>query len=144
MLNNGEKPTMRVAIFASVCLLLVALPGSAQDQIYKTRDSQGNTVYSDVPTSDSEQMKLPATNTADSVEVRPPEPPEQKLPEQSPNARETAPDGPAVVGDDDDYYWYDQPEQPGKRKLMERGGEGVGKPKPTPLPDPVRPRAGRR
>lgn len=122
----------------------------ASAQIYEGKDEEGNTSFSDVPTAGAEKVDLQETNTATSVEVRPPEP-------ETPKVKATAPastygnTGPAVVGDNDDFLDarledkrreelrdHIEPHDPGSKH------PGDANPKPAPLPAHPRPSPGRR
>lgn len=47
-------------------ILAFSLSGAAIGQVYESKDSSGNPVFTDTPSAGSEVLDLPATNTADS------------------------------------------------------------------------------
>ena len=65
---------MKMIFSISGCMIFLLLTSMAQAQIYKSKDADGNVVYTDVPpTDEAKEVNLNPMNTADSVEVRPPE-----------------------------------------------------------------------
>ena len=87
------------------CIIGVALSGAASAEIYQSKDAQGNTVYSDMPSQGAEAVKVPPTNSADPVAItpRPPSPPETPAKPKKSSGR------PASAEDeetDDDYLYY--------------------------------------
>lgn len=74
---------MKRRVLPGVALaLLIALPGAAMGQIYRTTDAQGNVVFTDTPPpgGGAEQVQLQRTNTAEPTP--PAEPPTATEPEQ--------------------------------------------------------------
>lgn len=61
----------RILVLAG--LISASLSAQAQ-QVYESKDADGNVTFSDQPTADSEAVIVPAPNVGDSVEVPPPEP----------------------------------------------------------------------
>ena len=59
--------------------LMLGLSCTLQAQVYKSTDADGNVIFSDTPTADSEEVEIPEPNLSDPVEVPeyvpPPEPP---------------------------------------------------------------------
>jgi hypothetical protein len=57
--------------------IAASLPGlflPAHAQVYESTDADGNVLFSDQPTPESEEVKVPETNVGDSIEVPPPAP----------------------------------------------------------------------
>jgi hypothetical protein len=135
---------MRYMIFVLAGLLPTLICVNADAQIYKSKDADGNTVFTDVPTGDAEEVNLPNTNTADSVEVRSPEPVKQSPDKTSSGQGKSEQGGPVVIGGDNDLRDDIFAEQR-RRELHDRkGDEGQG-PKhtgtgePAAKPRPARP-----
>jgi hypothetical protein len=58
-------------------LMAASLPGlilPAHAQVYQSTDADGNVLFSDQPTPESEEVKVPETNVGDSIDVPPPAP----------------------------------------------------------------------
>lgn len=63
---------MKINSFKFRFLLLatsLALTGNAFAQVYKSTDADGNVIYSDTPSSESEEVQVPDTNVVDPGEV---------------------------------------------------------------------------
>ena len=140
---------MKIPLLTLVAFLLLPLTGAAQ-QIYKTTDEQGNTVFTDAPpTEEAKPVQLESSNIADSVEVRPPEP--EPTSQARPSVtEESSQDMPAYIGGDDDLR-EDVYEAHRKRELRDRATDGEHTPehlpaaRPAPRPLPAgRPSPGRR
>ena len=57
--------------------IAASLPGSilpAHAQVYESTDADGNVLFSDQPTPESKEVKVPETNVGDSIDVPPPAP----------------------------------------------------------------------
>jgi hypothetical protein len=118
-----------------VCLLGLALGGTASAQVYESRDAQGNPVFSDKPSAGAEEVKVPPTNSADPVADAPERPEQATTPR--PGTGAAAPGRRANdKGDDDDepYFYYggagvDEEEARERREeARERREEGSGRP----------------
>ena len=57
-------------VFIAVPLLGFSL--AAHAQVYKSTDADGNVTFSDQPTPEGKEVKVPETNVGDSVDVPPP------------------------------------------------------------------------
>ena len=139
---------MKISHLVLFIPLLLPLTVEAQEQIYKTTDKQGNTVFTDVPPTDkANPVQLESPNIADSVEVRPHEP--TLAPRENPvSAAEPPQDTPVYVGGDDDPR-EDVYENQRKRELREHanGGKNTAEQLPAVTPRQVpahRPAGGRR
>ena len=63
---------MKNTITTIACLLALALGSLALAQIYESKDAEGNTVFSDTPTTAGDKaIDLPQTNVADPVKEMP-------------------------------------------------------------------------
>jgi hypothetical protein len=62
---------MGTSIRILACIILLGVSGSALAEIYETKDADGNTVFTDTPTSAAEKVVLPDTNVADAVQEVP-------------------------------------------------------------------------
>lgn len=94
---------MKLSLLALCIFLLTPLTGTAQ-QIYKTTDEQGNTVFTDSPpTKDATAVQLNPSNVADSVEVRPHQASAAKpAPAKTSSVEEKTEDVRVYIEDDDD------------------------------------------
>ena len=57
--------------------MAASLPGlilPVHAQVYESTDADGNVLFSDQPTPESEEVKIPETNVGDSIDVPPPAP----------------------------------------------------------------------
>ena len=61
--------------------ILLGLSFTTFAQVYKSTDAEGNTVFSDTPIPDGEEIDIPETNVGDSFDVPPPEPKPEPEPE---------------------------------------------------------------
>jgi hypothetical protein len=137
---------MKLPLLALFAFLLLPLTGEAQQQIYKTTDEKGNTVFTDSPpTEEAKPVQLGSPNIADSVEVRP----HQLTPtaQVRPSVTEESPqDMPMSIGGNDDPR-DDVYEAHRKRELRERATDGEHTPEHLPATKPrpaVRPAGGAR
>ena len=87
--------------YAALIGLLIGLYGSSHAQVYKSIDADGNVVFSDTPTRNSEEVNVPKANVADSVEV-PESAPGESMPEPKKQEIAPQPEVVVVVEDDDD------------------------------------------
>ena len=111
--------------------LFLPLVGEAQEQVYKTTDAQGNTVFTDSPpTEEAERVELGSPNIADSVEVRPYETAAPPRENPSTAVAESPQAAPVYIGGDDDLRG-DVSEERRKRELHDRATDGE---KPAHLP----------
>lgn len=82
-------------------LLLLALPGFTQAQIYKSTDEHGNVSYSDQPPdagTGGEKLELPPTNTAPAIEAKAGQRPEKPAtPAPQPTVAITTPENDTVI-----------------------------------------------
>jgi len=137
---------MKFSQLTLIPFLLLPLTGAAQQQIFKTTDEQGNTVFTDAPpTAEAQPVQLESPNIADSVEVRPYEP--TPAPRKTPApAGELLQDAPVYIGGDDDLR-EDYYEAHRKNELRERATDGGNTPEHLPATKPrpaVRPAGGAR
>jgi hypothetical protein len=124
---------VRISKVLSSCIIGLALSASASAEIYESKDAQGNTVYSDMPSQGAAAIKVPPTNSADPVAVtpRPPAPPETPAkPRKTPARTGTAAD------EESDVDWlhhggYYNPDENGDqtRREKRRDEEDTAKPK---------------
>jgi len=63
---------------------LLATSNTALAQVYQSTDAEGNTVFSDTRTPNSQEIEIPETNVGDSVEVPEPKPKPEPEPEPEP------------------------------------------------------------
>ena len=66
-------------------IAMLALAGNAFAQVYKSTDEEGNVIYSDTPTQDSDEVEVPRTNVVDPGEVP------EFVPEPAPKKQEANP-----------------------------------------------------
>ena len=59
-------------VFIAASLPGLILPAHAQ--VYQSTDADGNVLFSDQPTPESKEVKVPETNVGDSIDVPPPAP----------------------------------------------------------------------
>jgi hypothetical protein len=57
-----------------IALPLLGFSLTAHAQVYQSTDADGNVLFSDQPTPESKEVKVPETNVGDSVDVPPPAP----------------------------------------------------------------------
>ena len=57
------------------------LTSQAQAKVYRYTDAEGNAIFSDQPTAQSEEVKVPQPNVGDAVELPPPAPVLEPKPE---------------------------------------------------------------
>jgi hypothetical protein len=135
---------MRIRFLLAGAAVLACLSTGSQAEIYQSRDAEGNVVFSDTPTAGSEKLDVQQTNTADSVDVPPPAPREERTnTPPSPVADDREEDGPIIIGGDnvgEDLYEAHRREE--RRDHLD--GPGGARPQPTPLPAKPRPAPGRR
>jgi hypothetical protein len=60
---------------------LLATSNTAFAQVYQSTDADGNTVFGDTPTPNSQEIQIPETNLGDAVEVPKSEPKPEPQPE---------------------------------------------------------------
>lgn len=122
---------MRRAKVFLPCIIAMALATAASAEIYQSKDAQGNTVYSDMPSQGAEEIKVPRTNAADPV-VAPPSPPpqEQATTTQKTSAKPAKPER-QEMGDDTYHYVDDDYDDLSDRRALERrrGNDDVAQPK---------------
>jgi hypothetical protein len=87
---------MEISIRILAFILTIGLSGSALGEIYETKDAQGNTVFTDTPTSNADKVDLPETNVADAVKEMPHSAPEAAA-KPKPAAGQTTGQGDVVV-----------------------------------------------
>ena len=73
---------MKISKTFLFCLLGCLLQGTASAQVYESTDAEGVTEFSDTPTTDSREVELQPTNTADPVQDSAPEmaPAQEQMP----------------------------------------------------------------
>lgn len=74
---------MNFSITSLVCIFAIALGSTAQAEIYKSKDAEGNPIFTDTPTAGATEVELQQENIADAVKVPPrptPEPGAKTLP----------------------------------------------------------------
>jgi len=86
--------------------IALVLGANASAQVYQSKDAQGNTVFSDMPSAGAEVVKVPPTNSADPV-ADAPERPQPAAAPAKPRAKAGTNTGQRASGaDDDDEYPY--------------------------------------
>jgi hypothetical protein len=80
-------------------IIVLGLSGSALADIYETKDAEGNTVFTDTPTSNANKVDLPETNVADAVKEMPHSAPEAAA-KAKPGTGQTTGQGDVVVTHD--------------------------------------------
>ncbi len=100
---------MRLSKVLLNCIIGLAFSSTASAEIYQSKDAQGNTVFSDIPSQGAEAVKLPTTNSAEPVVAtpRPADAAEPPAPRKV-SAKPTKPVKRAQDMDDnydDDYYY---------------------------------------
>ena len=86
------------SIFAMLAMLFVSAPGFAD--IYKSKDAEGNTVFTDVPTEGAKEVDVQPINTADAPPDMPhPTPKEPAAPAAGPASQQTQQGGVTIIGD---------------------------------------------
>lgn len=128
---------MRIFKYCLACMLGLALGAAASAQVYQSKDAQGNTVFSDMPSAGAEVVKVPPTNSADPV-ADAPERPQPAAAPAKPRANGATNPGQRAVGEDDDddeypYYYggadVDSEEaQERREEARERREEGAVRP----------------
>jgi hypothetical protein len=58
----------------SIAVTLTGFSLAAYAQVYRSTDADGNVTFSDQPTPEGKEVKVPETNVGDSVKVPPPAP----------------------------------------------------------------------
>ncbi len=96
---------MRVSKLFLFCILAAALSGPASAEVYESKDAQGNTVFSDMPSQGAAEVKVPPTNSADPVAITPRPPPSPETPAK-PRKSPANPAGSEDEERDDDYLYY--------------------------------------
>lgn len=81
---------MRVSKVLLACVIGLGFSATASAEIYQSKDAQGNTVYSDMPSQGAAAVKVPPTNSADPVAVTPRPPPSPETPETAARPRKAA------------------------------------------------------
>jgi len=96
---------MRISKVLLPCILGMALNTTASAEIYESKDAQGNTVFSDMPSQGAAKVKVPPTNAADPVAItpRPPPSPETPAKPRKPSAGPASAEREEI---DDDYLYY--------------------------------------
>jgi Domain of unknown function (DUF4124) len=93
---------VRISKILLPCMIGVALSATANAEIYESKDAQGNTVFSDMPSQGAAEVKVPPTNAADPVAITP-------RPPETPAKPRKSPANPAGSQDEergDDYLYY--------------------------------------
>ncbi|MFT4613528.1 MAG: hypothetical protein ACI9NT_000668 [Bacteroidia bacterium] len=129
---------MKLSLLALYVLLLTPLTGAAQQQIYKTTDEQGNTVFTNLPpTDEATPVPLQSPNIADSVKVRPHQPTAFAPARANPSpAEERAEDEPVYIGVDDNRR-KDVIDPRKRRELRDRVTDGEHTPEHSPTTRPA-------
>lgn len=122
---------VRISKILLPCMIGVALSATASAEIYESKDAQGNTVFSDMPSQGAAEVKVPPTNSADPVAVTPRTPPSPETPAKS----RKSPANPAGSQDEergDDYLYYggdyDRDEIDDETRLEKRRDDGEARP----------------
>ena len=102
---------------------IFGLSCTALAQVYKSTDADGNVIFSDTPTTDSEEVEVSSPNVADPVEV----PANVTTPEPEPEAvkAKTGEPGDELVGE---IYVKDDDGRKHLRELRPRPRMGPGNP----------------
>jgi hypothetical protein len=128
-----------------VAAVTLVLSGPTLAQVYKSKDAEGNAVYSDTPSPGAKQMDIQEPNVAESIDV--PEPAPAPAPEVITEKVEEERDAPAdlqrvvVINDDEKDGRERVDDRPTIQPIDADGepGHGAATAKPRPA---VRPRAG--
>jgi hypothetical protein len=96
---------VRVSTLFLFYILVAALSGPASAEVYESKDAQGNTVFSDMPSQGAAEVKVPPTNSADPVAITPRPPPSPETPAK-PRKSPANPAGSQDEERDDDYLYY--------------------------------------
>jgi Domain of unknown function (DUF4124) len=86
-----------------IAVALISSPAGAE--VYESKDAQGNTVFSDMPSQGAAEVKVPPTNSADPVAITPRPPPPPETPAK-PRKSSASPAGSEHEERDDDYLYY--------------------------------------
>ena len=86
------------SIFAVLAMLFLSAPGFAD--IYKSKDAEGNTVFTDVPTEGAKEVDVQPINTADAPpDIPRPAASEPAAPAAAPASQQTQQGGVTIIGD---------------------------------------------
>jgi hypothetical protein len=104
---------MRSATLLLLYFIGAMLGTTANAQIYESKDAQGNTVFSDRPSSGAEVIEVPPTNSADPVveTPRPPPSPDAADAAATRPERDRRPASGQDLQTDDDYIYYGDDER---------------------------------
>lgn len=123
---------MRVSKLFLFCILAAVLSGPASAEVYESKDAQGNTVFSDMPSQGAAEVKVPPTNSADPVAITPRPPPSPETPTK-PRKSSANPVGSEHEERDDDYRYYgdayDRDEIDDQNRREKRRDDGEARPK---------------
>jgi hypothetical protein len=133
--------------FKIFLLFLVAptLSAAGSGQVYQSKDAQGNTVFSDMPSEGAQTIKVAPTNTADPVEDIPAlATPEETEPKAQPSAKTKNSPAREEVEDETDYWVGDEPglddvDNIRRRRDPGKNEPGVDRPRAVQLPAATRP-----
>ena len=122
---------MRVSTLFLFCILATALSGPASAEVYESKDAQGNTVFSDMPSQGAAEVKVPPTNSADPVAITPRPAPSPETPAK-PRKSPANPAGSERKETDDDYLYYggdyDRDEIDDQNRREKRRDDGEARP----------------
>lgn len=122
---------VRISKILLPCMIGVALSATASAEIYESKDAQGNTVFSDMPSQGAAEVKVPPTNSADPVAITPRPPPPPETPAK-PRKSSANPVGSEHEEWDDDYRYYgdayDRDEIDDQNRREKRRDDGEARP----------------
>jgi hypothetical protein len=111
---------LRTPLFLLPVMLGLACPVLAQ--VYKSTDADGNVIYTDTPTTDSEEVQIQELNIADPVEVP------EAVPEPEPEPKAAEPlrrqPGEELIGE----AWVRDKDRNGRKRLRRIGSTGPANP----------------
>jgi Domain of unknown function (DUF4124) len=93
---------VRISKVLLPCIMGVALSAAASAEVYESKDAQGNTVFSDMPSQGAEKVKVPPTNAADPIAITPGPEPSPETPAK-PKKSSVRPDSSEQRDTDDEY-----------------------------------------
>jgi hypothetical protein len=102
--TRGEFP-VRVSKLFLLCIVAAALSSPTSAEVYESKDAEGNTVFSDMPSQGAAEVKVPPTNSADPVAITPRPAPSPET-AAKPRKSSAKPAGSNREEMDDDYLYY--------------------------------------
>jgi hypothetical protein len=120
---------VRVSKLFLFCIVAAALSSPASAEVYESKDAQGNTVFSDMPSKGAAEVKVPPTNSADPVAITPKPTPSPETPAKKP--RKSSANSQDEERDDDYLYYggdYDRDEIDDETRRERRREDGEARP----------------